>query len=328
MNKKCLGCGVVLQSENELIKGYVKDIKMDYCMRCFRLKHYHEKSDMEFFVDNQKIIDSVNNSEGFVFFFIDILNLYSETINLFKKIKRPKILVISKIDTFGKEISFNVIKNWLNKYFKITEEIIFIQNSFTSSNKVLNVIENKNEREFYFLGITNAGKSTLLNRLIENLENKKNLITVSELPNTTLDFIKISLPNGKTIYDSVGLTYNYCFDDYDFMQKTLIKKPINPKTFLLKPFTYLTIENKIYIETVNLNSITFYGSNNLLVKKEYNKELGEPLLINVKDKTNVYLKGVGFLYLKTAGEIKIYGISKENVAVETSFLGGDFYGQN
>lgn len=325
MNKKCLGCGINLQSENELAKGYVKDIEMDYCMRCFRLKHYHEKSDIKFFVDNQKIVDSVNNENGFVFFFVDVLNIYQETINLFKKITKPKILVISKIDVLGKDISLNVIKNWLNKYFKITEEIIFIKNSFTSANKILNIIENKKEKEFYFLGITNAGKSTILNRLIENLENKKNVITVSEMPNTTLDFINIYLPNNKIIKDSVGLSYHYCFEDYEFMQKTKVHNAIKAKNYYLKPESFLNIEDRIYVKIANLNSVTFYGSNGLEIKKEYNKKLDNPIIIEVQDKTNIYLKGIGFLYFKNKEQVTIYGINKDNIAVESSFLGGNFY---
>ena len=44
MIKHCLGCGTVLQSEDKNKPGYISDINKDYCMRCFRLTHYNEKT--------------------------------------------------------------------------------------------------------------------------------------------------------------------------------------------------------------------------------------------------------------------------------------------
>ena len=41
-NKKCLGCGVVLQNENILNVGYTPNLDNPYCMRCFKVKNYGE----------------------------------------------------------------------------------------------------------------------------------------------------------------------------------------------------------------------------------------------------------------------------------------------
>ena len=40
--KKCLGCGVVLQSENILLEGYTTNLENDLCQRCLRMKNYGE----------------------------------------------------------------------------------------------------------------------------------------------------------------------------------------------------------------------------------------------------------------------------------------------
>ena len=40
--KKCLGCGVVLQDENILQEGYTTSLENDICQRCFRMKNYGE----------------------------------------------------------------------------------------------------------------------------------------------------------------------------------------------------------------------------------------------------------------------------------------------
>ena len=42
MTKKCVGCGITLQDKDELKPGYTKEIGMDFCMRCFKLRNYNE----------------------------------------------------------------------------------------------------------------------------------------------------------------------------------------------------------------------------------------------------------------------------------------------
>ena len=324
MSKKCFGCGISLQVADSSKLGFVKSLDMDYCMRCFRLKNYHENSKLAFEVDNFKILEKVNKGQGKVFFFIDILNIYQETISLFSKVKLPKVLVISKIDVLPKNISLKVIENYLRKYFHVQEEILFVQKKKSSAKKVYEYISKDKWENFYFLGLTNAGKSSLLNLLLEELVTNSKPITVSEIPNTTLDFIEISLPNKKKIQDSVGLTYNYCFQEFEMLQKNLVKKEIKPKNFYLKKGTILALENQIFLKLDDVNSITWFGSENLEIKKIY-KERGEYISFSVPEKTNVYLKGVGFFYVKNRAVVQIAGLKKENIAIESSFLGGNFY---
>eukprot|EP01039_Chlorochromonas_danica_P003222 gene3222-3528_t len=70
-----------------------------------------------------------------------------------------------------------------------------------------------NGNTIHVLGAANAGKSSFINRLLEPPRGKDNgskkstnpLVTVSNLPGTTLDFLKIKLPNGITVVDTPGL---------------------------------------------------------------------------------------------------------------------------
>mmetsp|Transcript_15461 Transcript_15461/g.25871 ORF Transcript_15461/g.25871 Transcript_15461/m.25871 type:complete len:949 (-) Transcript_15461:68-2914(-) len=71
----------------------------------------------------------------------------------------------------------------------------------------------------YVMGAANVGKSSFINRLLETAKerkitkhkhsksgkNKSPMATVSNLPGTTLDFLKIKLPNGITMIDTPGL---------------------------------------------------------------------------------------------------------------------------
>ena len=42
MNKKCLGCGSILQDNNPMLIGYTDNLTNTYCKRCFRMRNYGE----------------------------------------------------------------------------------------------------------------------------------------------------------------------------------------------------------------------------------------------------------------------------------------------
>lgn len=77
----------------------------------------------------------------------------------------------------------------------------------------------QNENKIFVMGAANVGKSSFINRLLEtsNMRQKNvkkgvkasnkdvPMATVSNLPGTTLDFLKIKLPNGVVMIDTPGL---------------------------------------------------------------------------------------------------------------------------
>ena len=74
--KKCLGCGVLLQDENILQEGYTTSIENDICQRCFRMKNYGEyqvvtKSNEEYI----NILKGVAETKDLVLYITDLINL-------------------------------------------------------------------------------------------------------------------------------------------------------------------------------------------------------------------------------------------------------------
>ena len=147
MIKKCIGCGITLQWEDENELGYIKKDKINeakYCQRCFRLMHYNEMNYTKLPINQKTILKNVNDKKYLVFFLVDLFNINKEVISTFNSIKNPKCLVISKTDLLPKSFNFEKIKLWLNKNYHINDEIIFL-NSLKKYNinitiKIFNII--------------------------------------------------------------------------------------------------------------------------------------------------------------------------------------------
>lgn len=325
MSKKCLGCGVKLQDIDKNVIGYTKSLEMDYCMRCFRIMHYHDLDFQKTDINGDAIIKTLYGKKGFAFFFVDFLNIGKESMNYYHKIEMPKCLVISKSDTIPKSIYLPRINEWLKNTFDVQEPILFLQkNSKTSMKKIMQIIENEDLKSVYMVGMTNAGKSTFLNEWLRFTNSNKKALTVSEKPNTTLDFVRISFEWG-TLYDTAGIPYSYYESDDAFLNIANVKKEIKPKTFPMKENMSLIIEQRIRFEILSESSVTFFGSDDLHFTKVYDQNTRlkneKCLTLDVFDNAQVLIKGLGFFYVKKASTIKLYGVEKDVVEVFSSFMG-------
>ena len=105
MIKKCSGCGANLQDQFATEVGYTKDLSLDLCERCFRIRHYNEYKVVE--QDNVsylKILDEIKKTNDLVIFVIDLFNFNEEVYKLARKITNPCLLVFTKRDLFAKDI--------------------------------------------------------------------------------------------------------------------------------------------------------------------------------------------------------------------------------
>lgn len=294
MIKKCIGCGILLQDTDKKGIGYTPNIKNDYCMRCFRLKNYGEKKENEI-VDEEAIIKKVNKSKGVVFFLIDYLNLNKYTLDIFKKVNLPKILIVSKSDTLRREMKFNKIKNWLNKVYDIHEEVAFIssKNNFKNIN-IFKYMDKMNASTCFIMGITNAGKSTFINSILKQNGINKEIVT-SNKPNTTLDFIKLKI-NDYVVYDTPGFLYLS-------LNHNIANKEIRPVSLnITKPVT-IRINGAIDFYFDSPNNITIYATHNN-IKKIYKKSIKNPHIVKVSNNSDIIIPGVGFINVKKSCEVE------------------------
>lgn len=323
---KCVGCGAILQANDKKELGFVPKEKLssaNLCERCFRIIHYNDLQLVDLPL-SKNILDTVNQSDKFAFFLVDLLNINAEVIQTYHSIKRPKCFIITKVDLIPKYINKERIKLWLMEVYGIQDEILFL-----SSVKNLNVqgllktLERHSMKECYLLGFTNSGKSTLINCLTNSSH-----ITTSLVPNTTVDFIQIPLSDGITLYDTPGFLYQdtlYQPDDLAFIKKIHPKSFLKPITFQLKKGASIVIEDYIRIENKsNKCNITFYMSNLLNIKKVYDKNESlknlKEIDVSILRNQDLVFKGVGFANCKSNANLTIYIKGEEFLEIRPSFF--------
>ena len=315
MNKKCQGCGTILQDQNHEQLGFVPPSKFNdaiYCERCYKIIHYSQKQVTLLPNINNYIIETINKKAKYVFFLIDFLNINSETINTFKNIHVPKTLIISKIDIIPKSIKKETITNWLEKNYCLKEDIIFQSTKKNFNTKfITKYLEEHHLKECYVLGFTNSGKSSLINKISKLNNNQNSIITTSSIPNTTIDFIKIPLTPSLSIIDSPGFTYQstiYQPDDFNLISRINPSKTLNPITYQTKDNTSILVENLIRITPNSHNSLTFYLSNDLKLERIFDDKKLLPysqLEIKIEDNSDIVIKSLGFINIKKACTLKI-----------------------
>lgn len=324
---KCIGCGVILQS-NQKKKGYTSNLENNLCERCFKIRNYNDYQIV--IKDNNdyiNILNKINETDDLVVLVIDLLNINDNLSQLNKYINNKILLVLTKFDlipsnneekfiNFFNDYNFNIvdtviISSYKNYHFDLLYEKI---HQYKTSNRV------------YIVGYTNAGKSTMINKLIYNYSDKLQEITTSSLPSTTLDTIEIELDD-LIIVDTPGLLDNSIVNYVDSsLLKTIIpKKKIKPITYQIKGEQIILIDDIFRIDCKNTN-ITFYFSNSLNIKRYYkdieNMKEYKKHHLKVDNGNDIVIAGLGFIKVSKSSEFDIYVIGDTNVFVRSSLIGG------
>ena len=330
--KKCKGCGEVLQVDNPNSSGYVLNIDQDYCQRCFRLIHYG---------DNKKLLnEKVNNNDILSIYdkykdstFVLIVDCFDGLVfdldNLLDAFKTYKIiLIINKIDLLPRNIKDEKLEDL---YYHILQRCdvnnlidCLLTYKYDDSFKDLffRTISSIDSDRFIFVGRANAGKSTIINKLIGD-----NVLTTSTYPGTTVKINEINVDNYSFI-DTPGLKDDLSYVYYvepNKLKYLCPNKCIKPKVFqLYEPQSYI-IEGLLRVDIYpkKNSSITFIIKNEIEPHrtklenaysyiKKHEKEFKLKLLpfkpneYFVNDFSSFYLKGLGFIKIKGSSNITIH----------------------
>ena len=320
-NKKyCKGCGILLQDQNLLQEGYTTSLENDYCQRCFRLKNYGDyqvvtKSNEEYL----NIIKSVGETKDLVLYITDLLNLDEDITKIRNLINNKMILVLNKRDCLPESVKDEKLIKYIEDMNLNFEEIIVVsvKNNLNIDYLFRKIKYFQTSRNVYIIGHTNAGKSSLINKLIETYSENGQELTVSPLPSTTLNMIKIDINKYLTLIDTPGLVSSDSIlnrVDVSMIKKMSPKKEIKPRTYQLKKGQSIVIEDLIRINYIegNKNSFTLFISNDLKVKRLFNIINNDNLkdkskiTYNVKYNEDLVISGMGFIKIVNKGTIDIY----------------------
>lgn len=285
---KCVGCGIELQEKDKNELGYTPNLNNELCERCFKLKNYNILTNKGINIDNDKLINKINELNACVLFLVDFINLDSEVIDAYKKIKSKKILIITKADIIPKNIKYQKLIQNIKNIYDIKEDLIL-----TSSKTKLNIktitkicLEEKN---ICLAGFTNAGKSSLINTLVGSD------ITVSKKSNTTQDFIKLNV-DGINIYDAPGFVSN-------INRENIPRSIIRPITYQFPSKHYLLIQD-IKLNILENSNFTIYVGNEANIIRRKENENVECKIIVPKN-SDVIIKGFCFINFKNTCMISL-----------------------
>ena len=206
---KCPGCGVELQSTDPNQIGYIPESSLlersePLCKRCYRIKHYSENITPEvvhYSLSDLKVISGECNTTFVVVDLLDIEGTWSEEIR--SAVKGELFVILNKFDLIPKHISAKQVLDWFSLEYNVPQKNLQTVSSVNNFG-LRSLTEKINHiKKCCFTGATNAGKSTLLNKIISKEGHSES--TASPFSGTTLGKVKRTLNSGTTIIDTPGI---------------------------------------------------------------------------------------------------------------------------
>ena len=306
---KCCGCGALIINDG-------------LCERCFRIKHYNEykvvsKTNNEFI----PILENINKTNDLVLLVVDLFNIGDLSI-IRKYLKNDILLVLTKRDLLPKSVSINKLDNYDYKIDYVDKIIISSNKNYNFDLLLDKINKYKKSNNVYVVGYTNAGKSTMVNKLIYNYSDNKTEITTSPLPSTTLNTIEIKL-NDITLIDTPGLLNENDIVNYvsgDELKKIIPKKEIKPITYQIKGIQTIVVDKYLQIEASDVD-LTFYISNDLEIKRYY-KKMPTKLKKHIIEvnKNDIVIKGLCFIKTNKKSVLNIYTLDNVSVFTRDSII--------
>ncbi|MBR0137623.1 MAG: 50S ribosome-binding GTPase [Erysipelotrichaceae bacterium] len=316
--KYCKGCGIRLQNEDPEKEGYVVREDMEYCQRCFKMRHYNQHNQFEKKITEDDVFDLLNKQEGEFVWIIDAFDCQSALNSRFSEFYagRDFILIINKLDLFPEEIKrekivSSILYSLENKGLKPLETFSrgdnpYFREDFISYFK-------SHGKNLIFTGLANSGKSTVINDLL-----RQQLLTVNRNPATTLNVNRIEFEGGHLI-DTVGLKLDSCLVSHltDKQLRTVVPvNPLRPQVYQLYGDQSLIIGGLVRIDVFDAedfsavnyisnllkvhrgmqeNAEKNFANKNLVPKLKKSEKLKMVRINYHKEKRDICISGLGFV---------------------------------
>ncbi|KRL60907.1 ribosome biogenesis GTPase YqeH [Latilactobacillus fuchuensis] len=356
----CIGCGAKIQTTDKNQLGYTPSSVLKkgletgqlYCQRCFKLRHYNEISDIQLSDDDfLALLNQIGDSDALIVNVVDIFDFNGSIIPGLHRFvgDNPVILVGNKVDILPTALNPNKMINWIQKEAKEQglhpiETMLISAKKGNSVDELLALIDRERKgRDVYVVGVTNVGKSTLINRIIKQTNGMQDVITTSQFPGTTLDRIEIPLDDGHALIDTPGIIHAqqmaHYLHDKD-LRLIAPQKQVKPKVYQLNAGQTLFLaglarfdfiqgdragfvgyfDNELYIHRTKLeNADDFYGKHlGDLLQPPHPEDLADfPELhryeFSTKQKSDLVFAGLGWITLPA--DVVVAGYAPKGVSV-------------
>ncbi|MBM6753946.1 ribosome biogenesis GTPase YqeH [Lactobacillus alvi] len=357
---RCIGCGSVIQTINKNGLGYTPKSALErglksgdlYCQRCFRLRHYNEIAPVSLTDDDfLALLNQIRDANALIVYVVDIFDFNGSLIPGLHRFvgDNPVLLVGNKEDLLPRSLRRRKLTDWLRQQaneagIRPLKTILVSAKKNHQIDNLLDEIETlRGDRDVYVVGVTNVGKSTLINQIIKQRTGVQDLITTSRFPGTTLDKIEIPLDDGHQLVDTPGIIHQeqmaYVLPPED-LRLVAPQKEIKPHTYQLSDeqtiflggigrFDYLKgpkvgvvayFENNLVLHrTKYQNADQFYQRHlgDLLVPPHPGNESQIPPLVRyefkTRQKSDLVFEGLG--WITVPANVTVAGWAPKGVAV-------------
>lgn len=325
----CIGCGAKIQTLDKALPGYTpkaalekrSDEKDLYCQRCFRLRNYNETADVSLTDDDfLALLNQLGQTDALIVNVVDIFDFSGSIIPGLHRFvgDNPILLVGNKEDLLPRSLRRPKLRDWLRQSAnKVGLRPIDV--CLTSASKgyqiehLLEMIDKYREgRDVYVVGVTNVGKSTLINQIIKRQTGISDLITTSRFPGTTLDRIEIPFGDDHFLIDTPGIIHQNQMAHYLSPKELKLAAPqkeIKPKVYQLNAGQTLFMGALARFDYVSgpKQGVVVYLDNNLMIHRTktekadafYTKHAGELLNPPTKEELKTFPKLVRFEFKTT-----------------------------
>jgi ribosome biogenesis GTPase YqeH len=357
----CAGCGVAIQTDDPKRPGFtpISALNRDVviCQRCFRIKHYNEVAPVTMEDDDfLRILHGIGETDSLVVMVVDIFDFQGSWLRGLPRFvgSNPILLIGNKIDLLPKNINLNRVRNWMRHEAKerglrpVDVALVSAQKGIGIDELLARIGELRQGKDVYIVGVTNVGKSTLINRILHDYGSADLEITTSPFPGTTLDKIEIPLEDGRSIYDTPGIInrdqIGHMVSPQDLRKITPTAR-INPKVYQLndrqtlflgglarvdfvrgehQPFV-VYVSNSIYIHRTKLEHADelFTKHHGELLAPPTGEEAAKQLppfvkhnmKIAAKGSTDIVISGLGWIHLQGKHEAQVVVHAPQGVSV-------------
>lgn len=344
----CIGCGAEIQTERPNELGYTPKSALEkglasgevYCQRCFRLRHYNEIQDVSLTDDDfLRLLNELGQKDALIVNVVDIFDFNGSLIPGLHRFvgDNPVLLVGNKVDILPKSLKKTKMTQWMRERahevgLRPVDVLLTSAKKPQEMTELLAKIEEyRNGRDVYVVGVTNVGKSTLINQIIKQTAGVQDLITTSRFPGTTLDKIEIPLDDGNFLIDTPGIIHRHQMAHYLGKKDLKIIAPhkeIKPKVYQLNAgqtlflgglarFDFIQGEKSSFIAYV-ANDVEIHRTKSEKADDFYQKHVGGllqpprpdevaafPELVrfefSVKEKTDIVFAGLGWITVTNPG---------------------------